>query len=232
MSVLIISAASIAFFHTLFGPDHYLPFIVIAKAKKWSMKRTFTITTLCGIGHVLSSIVLGTIGILFGLALHHIQMIESVRGDMAAYLLIAFGLVYGVWGLRKAFKNQTHSHLHFHRDGRFHIHHHTHNDEHAHIHANELKSLTPWILFIIFVFGPCEPLIPLFMYPAAQGQWLSLIVVTSVFSLITIATMLTVVGLSVRGLQLLPLAKFERYMHALAGFTIFLSGLAIVFLGL
>ncbi len=232
MSVLIISAASIAFFHTLFGPDHYLPFIVIAKAKKWSMKRTFTITTLCGIGHVLSSIVLGTIGILFGLALHHIQMIESVRGDIAAYLLIAFGLVYGVWGIRKALKNQAHSHLHFHRDGRFHFHRHTHNDEHAHIHTDELKSLTPWILFIIFVFGPCEPLIPLFMYPAAQGQWLSLIVVTSVFSLITIATMLTVVGLSVRGLQLLPLAKFERYMHALAGFTIFLSGLAIVFLGL
>ena len=232
MSVLIISAASIAFFHTLFGPDHYLPFIVIAKAKKWSMKRTFTLTTLCGIGHVLSSIVLGTIGILFGLALHHIQMIESVRGDIAAYLLIAFGLVYGVWGIRKALKNQAHSHLHFHRDGRFHFHRHTHNDEHAHIHTDELKSLTPWILFIIFVFGPCEPLIPLFMYPAAQGQWLSLIVVTSVFSLITIVTMLTVVGLSVRGLQLLPLAKFERYMHALAGFTIFLSGLAIVFLGL
>jgi len=25
-----------------------------------------------------------------------------------------------------------------------------------------------WALFLIFVFGPCEPLIPLIMYPAAK----------------------------------------------------------------
>ncbi len=232
MSVLIFSAATIAFFHTLFGPDHYLPFIVIAKAKKWPMFRTLSITTLCGIGHVLSSIILGTIGILFGLALNHLQIIESLRGDIAAYLLIAFGLVYGVWGLRRAFKNQSHTHLHFHKDGSVHAHPHQHTDEHAHVHSSDLKSLTPWILFLIFVFGPCEPLIPLFMYPAARSQWVELIAVTSVFSIVTIATMLIVVGLSLRGLELLPLQKFERYMHALAGFTILLSGLAIVFLGL
>ena len=40
IQILIVTAASIGFFHTLFGPDHYLPFIVMAKARKWSMVKT------------------------------------------------------------------------------------------------------------------------------------------------------------------------------------------------
>ena len=34
LNVLIITAASIGFFHTLFGPDHYLPFIMMSWARK------------------------------------------------------------------------------------------------------------------------------------------------------------------------------------------------------
>ena len=30
--LLVVTAASVGFFHTLFGPDHYLPFIVMAKS--------------------------------------------------------------------------------------------------------------------------------------------------------------------------------------------------------
>ncbi len=66
---LLITAASIGFFHTLFGPDHYLPFIVMAQARKWSLIKTTWITFLCGIGHVGSSVVLGIIGIAFGTAI-------------------------------------------------------------------------------------------------------------------------------------------------------------------
>ena len=35
----------------------------------------------------------------------------------------------------------------------------THHGEHMHPHLVG-ASLTPWALFVIFVFGPCEPLIP------------------------------------------------------------------------
>ena len=65
---LSITAASLGFLHTLAGPDHYLPFFVLSKAKKWSNWKTVWITTLCGLGHVGSSIVIGAIGIAFGLS--------------------------------------------------------------------------------------------------------------------------------------------------------------------
>jgi len=84
----------------------------------------------------------------------------------------------------------------------------------------------------IFVFGPCEPLIPLLIYPAAQSSIQGVFLVAGLFSLVTIGTMLAVVHGLLSGLHILPLQKIERYTHALAGFVIMLSGLAIQFLGL
>jgi hypothetical protein len=88
------------------------------------------------------------------------------------------------------------------------------------------------VLFIVFVLGPCEPLIPLLMYPAAMESWGGVLLVTGVFGAVTLATMTGVVALGSRGLDLVPLGRLERFSHALAGGAIFLSGVAIQFLGL
>jgi len=236
--VLCITAASIGFMHTLLGPDHYLPFVVLAKARKWSSLKTAWITILCGIGHVGSSVVIGFIGIAAGVALSKLTYFESVRGNIAGWLFIGFGLAYALWGLRRAFKNKPHTHSHFHLNGKKHVHEHTHFVEHAHIHSEEItektdyKSLTPWILFVIFVFGPCEPLIPLLMFPALRHSMVGVISVSTVFAIITIATMLSIVMLMTSGLKLVKLERIEKYTHALAGAAIFFSGVAIQFLGL
>ena len=95
-----------------------------------------------------------------------------------------------------------------------------------------VKSITPWALFVIFVLGPCEPLIPVLMYPASQHSLWGTVAVVLAFSAATIATMVTVVYLASRGLERLPLDAAERYSHALAGAALSLCGLGIVFLGL
>ena len=234
LSALIITAASIAFFHTLFGPDHYVPFIMMSWSRKWSTTKTAMITILCGIGHVGSSVILGMAGVAMGLAVKKLEIVESVRGDFAAWLLTAFGLAYLVWGLRQAYRNKPHVHSHLHTDTCEHTHVHNHHEEHLHVHdgRKNLPSIAPWTLFVIFVFGPCEPLIPILMYPAAQSSLFGLVVVTGVFSVITIGTMLVTVLLSRAGVDFLPLTQIQRFTHALAGGAIFLCGLAIVFLGL
>lgn len=232
MAILTATAATVGFFHTLLGPDHYLPFIVMAKANRWSKIKTAWITILCGIGHVGSSVVLGTVGIAFGIAVSHLQFLESFGGNIAAWLLIGFGLVYFIWGVRQAVLNKPHSHRHIHQNGTVHSHTHTHAAEHVHVHDQGKKNMTPWILFTIFVLGPCEPLIPILMYPAAQKSIGGTVLVASVFSIVTILTMLSVVFVSLSGINLLPAKALERYMHALAGAAILFSGLGIQFLGL
>ena len=227
--ILMYSAVSIAFIHTLLGPDHYLPFIALGKAKKWSVSKSVAITSLCGLGHVASSILIGFIGLGMGIALKKLEIIESFRGDIAAWLLTSFGFVYLVYGVRNAMKNKKHEHPHIHGNGSLHTHDHNHHKEHLHVHAeNGSKSTVPWVLFIIFAFGPCEPLIPLLMFPAAQTDIIGLILVVSAFSIVTIGTMLTVVLLTTYKLKIKQLGALERYSHAMAGFILLLSGIAIL----
>ena len=232
IAILVGTAATIGFVHTILGPDHYLPFIVLAKARGWSGVKTAMITLLCGIGHVLSSVVLGFIGIALGITLFKLEAIESFRGELAAWFLIAFGFTYFVWGIHRVIRNRPHEHFHVHESAEPHLHSHKHLRDHSHPHNSELGSLTPWILFTIFVFGPCEPLIPLVMYPAAKHDMISVAMVASIFGLTTIVTMLSVVLASFYGLSRIPLSRLGKYSHALAGLTIFLSGGAIKFLGL
>lgn len=231
-NILILTAASLGFVHTILGPDHYIPFIAISKARNWSLAKTLGITALCGAGHVLGSVVLGMIGVLSGIGIDILVQIESQRGTIAAFLLIAFGLLYMIYGIRLIYKNKPHKHIHFHANGTIHAHFHTHKKEHAHVHSDKKKKITPWILFIIFVFGPCEVLIPVLMYPAAQNNYGLLIAAISVFTLTTLATMLLAVSLAFTGLRFVRLQKTEQYSHALAGFLILICGIAVQFLGI
>ena len=219
------TAASIGFIHTLLGPDHYLPFIFMAKARKWSMFKTSWVTVACGIGHVGSSILLGTIGFTFGIALGKLEIFEGFRGDLAAWAFVLFGLAYFIWGLRRAIVNKPHKHRHLHTDGTIHVHEHSHSNDHDHVHK---KNITHWILFTIFVLGPCEPLIPVLMYPAAETSTSGMIIIAIIFALVTIATMLTIVLLATYGFNFVKFGKLERYTHALAGAIILLSGIAIL----
>lgn len=241
--VLILSAnaAALGLFHTVIGPDHYLPFIVLARAQGWRTRRTVLITILCGLAHVASSIALGFAGLGLGVALERLELIESFRGNLTAWLLIGFGLVYGAWGLRQATRRPKHAHAH----GTQHVHRHrgvighTHHreaeedhDDHPPHHGDEpAVPLTPWILFTVFVFGPCEPLIPLFIYPAANHGWASAALVTSLFAIATIGTMLVFVVAGLHGLRQISAQRYARYGHAAAGLSIALAGGAIQLLG-
>lgn len=233
LSALIITAVCVAFLHTILGPDHYLPFVMLSWARKWSAAKTLLVTVLCGAGHIAGSVLLGLIGVSLGLAVKKLQLFESVRGNFAAWLLIALGLMYLVWGLRKAYRNKPHEHGHTHASEAAHEHTHNHFLEHTHIHDDKAAvSVAPWALFVLFVFGPCEPLIPILMYPAAKNSLSSLVVVTGVFALTTIGTMAGAVLLCRIGFSFSVLEHLRRFADAIAGATICLCGLTIQLLGL
>jgi nickel/cobalt exporter len=236
--VLSLTAATIAFVHTVLGPDHYLPFVAMARSRGWNLYKCIQVTLICGVGHLLGSVLLGVIGIYAGTQLASLEWLEAARGEMAAWLLIGFGLAYTAWGLRQAWRNKPHRHWHSH-DGVRHSHQHTHQKQHAHVHEQAetaaTSSIGPWVIFVIFILGPCEPLIPLLMYPAARESTLGVIMVTGVFGLVTVMTMTLAVVVTMMGLDGLKrpmrIVGFERYAHAAAGGTLLLCGLSVAFLG-
>ena len=223
--VLLGTAISIALIHTLIGPDHYIPFIALSKANNWTVKKTVFIVLLCGTGHVLGSVILGFIGIALSAGITSLVNIEDIRGTIATYILIAFGLIYLIYGIRIAVKNKTHTHTGI--NGQIIIHSHSYNDDD---HQHDKKRNVFWGLFIFFVLGPCEPLIPLLMYPAATMNIFSLVLVTASFAAVTIGVMLLMTLLGLKGFQLIKADKLERYAHALAGGAVMLCGISVLLL--
>ncbi len=187
---------------------------------------------ICGVGHLAGSVVLGVIGIALGIQLSSLEWLEGVRANFAAWLLIGFGLAYTAWGLRQAYRNRPHTHWHSH-GGEVHEHVHSHHEDHLHVHQKaNTKSLTPWVIFIIFVLGPCEPLIPLLMYPAARESIPGVVAVTGIFGVVTVLTMTILVALSLKGMESVKMKRFERYYHAIAGSAILACGLGVAFFGI
>jgi len=226
--IVLSTAIGIGILHTATGPDHYLPFIALAKARDWSLGKTIFWVLACGCGHVWSSVLLGLGGVALGWGVSKIEWIEGLRGGAAGWALFLFGILYCSWGLLAAAKNKRHKHFDTYENGDVYVFEHKHGQAVA---AKDKHKVTPWVMFIIFLLGPCEPMIPLLFVPAAQNSIWGMAILVTTYTLVTLATMLLMVGLGFYGWSLFKTEKLERYVHALGGFTILLCGTGMIFLG-
>lgn len=200
-----------AVLHTIMGPDHYLPFIAIGKSRNYSLKKTLLWTFICGIGHIVSALLIALAFIYFSywLSAENFAWIEENRGNIAAYALIGLGAAYLLWALRHRFNHKRQAgHCHF-------------------LEADKKKNISVWVLFIIFVLGPCEALLPILTASSVLGAF-AVITCTLIFSVATITTMILAVTLGILGINALRFNRMEAYAHEIAGGTIMVCGLAII----
>jgi len=198
------AAASVGALHSL-APDHWVPFAALSRARGWSTWRTARITLLCGFGHVTVSAALGLAALVLGLGAIRIwgQRLESAAG----LLLIAFGLGYGVWGLRRAMSERLHRH------------------------AEVGSSTTAWTLFLLFSADPCVAVMPILFAAAPLGPVHATAVVL-IYELATLGAMLPLVLLSRAGVSKLRWHWLDHYADGAAGGIIAVTGLAVVLLGI
>ena len=203
---LAVAAASVGALHSL-APDHWVPFAALARARNWSAWRTARITLLCGFGHVTVSAALGLLALILGLTALRFwgERLESVAG----LLLMAFGLAYAVWGLRRAM------------------------DERLHHHADHVdtSNATAWTLFLLFCADPCVAVMPILFAAAPLGAGPALAVVL-IYEGATLGAMLPLVLLSRAGISRLRWKWLDHYGHGAAGGIIAAVGLAVTLLGI
>lgn len=205
MRLLMFSALTIGIVHAL-APDHWLPFVMLGRAQKWTQWRLTVSTVLAGLGHVTSSLLIGGLGVLLGMAAERVNLWESTRGNIASLLLIGFGLAYMVWGIKNYDKKHSHT-------------------------LQRAKTVSYWTLFALIVFGPCEPLIPLLFVGYGYG-WSTVLSVFLLFGLSTIGMMLLQVHLAFYGLSLFKAHRVEHASDIIAGGVIAATGIAIRMLGI
>jgi hypothetical protein len=207
---LLAAAATIGALHTA-APDHWVPFVAIARARKWSARRSAAVTLLCGLGHVTVSASLGLAGVFFG-----VRLLESVgrrTGPLAPFLLVGFGIAYALWGLRHVIPPRIHGHRHVHYD-----------------HVHEPSRMTARALFLIFSADPCVAVAPLIFAAAPLGA-VRAIAVVLVYEAATLSTMLAFVLPARAGARALPAVWLDRYADAAAGGVIAAVGLLAAGLG-
>jgi nickel/cobalt exporter len=209
-TALALAAMGVGSLHTL-APDHWIPFAALSRARGWSAGRTLRITLLCGFGHVTVSALLGLLGLFFGLKLIHAfgQRMEALAG----LLLVGFGIVHAVLGLRRAAGRRLHGHVHAHYD---HVHH--------------PETMTVWALFLLFCADPCVAVIPLLVAAAPLGARPTIGVVL-LYEIATLATMCLLVLPARAGAGVLRGAWLDRYADAAAGGVIAAVGLIMMGLG-
>ncbi len=228
------AAVTVGSLHAL-APDHWVPFAALARAEGWSARRTAAVTALCGFGHVTVSVLLGLLGLVFGVGLLRAfgERMEAVAG----LLLIGFGLVYGLWGLRRAARAELGRHIHAHphvhlpeqaHDG---LHAHGHGAPHVHLSDVSVSSrLTVWGLFLIFCADPCVAVIPLLFAAAPLGA-LRTVAVVVLYEVATVGTMVLLVAPARAAARAVQADWLNRYGDAAAGGVIAFVGLAVAALG-
>lgn len=224
------SAAVVGTVHTLLGPDHYVPFLALGRARGWTRGRTLRLVLACGVGHVGVSVLLAVAGVALGASLLDLERLDSLRGDAAGWILLAFGVAYALWGIRKARHAQVHSHTHVHANGTIHAHRHSHGGDHAHPHGSAAGGRGPvvWALVLIFVLGPCEALVPLLVIPVARGDAGGAVLVAGVFGAATLLAMVGAVWVGLKGAARIRVPWLGRWGHSLAGAVVMGCGAAVL----
>jgi nickel/cobalt exporter len=209
-AVLALAAVTAGSLHTL-APDHWVPFAALARSERWSAGRTAGVTLLCGLGHVTTSVLLGLLGLAFGLKL--IQEYGAHMEAIAGILLIGFGLAYGVIGLRRAAGTHLHGHAHVHYD---------------HVHDRSRKTV--WALFLLFAADPCVAVIPL-LFAAAPLGGLRTTAIVLLYEAATLGTMVGLVLPARAAVRVVRGAWLDRYGEAATGALIVFVGLVVAGLG-
>ena len=235
--LLIATAGFTALFHTLI-PDHWLPFVLVARSQGWSLRKTFWTTLLSAVFHVTLSLGLGIVALFLG------REFTAAIGErierFAGYGLLFFGLVYTLFFLTGSGKHQHYFPGH---GG-----HHPLEDYHGpteetggtpandgpsprhilsrHLGDHPLSALT---LAAVVGLNPCVLAIPLMMATVADGIW-SLLAVGTSFAVTSIVVLVSASLLGYQGMRRLNLDFLNRYGEVVSGALIAALGLLIVLL--
>jgi nickel/cobalt transporter (NicO) family protein len=231
LTTVAVTGFTVAFLHAAI-PTHWLPFVLVSRARHWSRSKTLAVAALAGLGHVALTSLLGLVIAWFGVQLD--EHMGEVFSKIAGGVLLAIGLFY-FW---RQFSGR--GVVHHHPPGGQHRASHQCGHEHQHSHWDaELKGTAlvsdkagDWAaisgLFLMLTFSPCEAFLP-FYVSGVQFGWTGFFVLSAILALATLAGMLVFTWLTLVGLARFEVQKFERYEAALLG-TIFtvLAGLMLL----
>ena len=201
---LLISAFVLSIIHAAI-PNHWLPIVAIGKGEKWNTALTLRVTLITGVAHIASTII---IGLLVGWAGYEFSVrYAAVFRWFAPAILGTLGLMYILLYLRQ--------HL-------GHGHHHNHYKEEK---INRTSTTAIIIsLCIAMFFSPCIEL-ETYYFTAGSAGWLGILFVSVVYLIVTVAMMVLLVYLALKGFEKINFHFLEHNERLIIGIILILTGL-------
>ena len=219
---------TVAFFHAAI-PTHWLPFVLVSRARGWSLGRTMAVALFSGLGHVALTTLLGLLIAWLGFQLD--EEIGHAFAPVSGAVLIAIGLYYLWRQLRgTGICNHAMPGSHHHADEHC-------GDEHEHgshweheLKDSRLASISAgdWTaisgLFLMLTLSPCEAFLPVYL-SAVQFGWTGFIILSLILAVATLAGMTVFTWLTLIGFEKLKLRYFEKWESGLLGAIFVVLGL-------
>lgn len=223
---------AVAFLHAVI-PTHWLPFVLVGRARRWSHGRTLAVALAAGMGHVLLTTLLG-----LGIAWFGFQLDETL-GHLfpwiAGGLLLAFAGYYGIKQVRGegiCHHNPPGS-RHAPSEACGHEHGRTHWDEEMAGSRLVAPGTGDWTaiggLFVMLTFSPCEGFLPVY-WSGVQFGWRGFIVLSVILAVATLAGMALFTWLTLIGFDRLKIKRIERHESGLLALLFVILGLIVILL--
>ncbi len=194
-----------AFLHAAL-PTHWLPFVLVGRAQRWSLPRLLGAVTAAGLAHIVTTAVVGALIVIAGLAMD--QWVAGLLPWLSAGLLFLFGAFYLSRALIRRPVPAGGPPLEL--------------AEPAVSHAAAF-----WGLVAMMAVSPGEVLLPIYLSQAAEGVGV-LAALTLAFAAGTIGGMAVFTLLARAGWSVLRLERWARYEGAVLGLALIVIGLLVV----
>ena len=202
MITLITGSLILSVLHALI-PNHWLPVLAISKKENWTLSQTTSITFISGLSHALSTVLIGTVIGVVGIELS--STVEPFTHYIAPGVLIGIGLFYIY---------QHHRHKHFHL--------------HARSVANSKRKAIITLAIAMF-FSPCFEIEAYFLLAGTKGWWM-IVLLASLYTIVTVTGMVLWVRLTYKGLLKLNWHALEHNAGIITGLTLLLTGILSFFI--
>ena len=210
---------TVAFFHAAI-PTHWLPFVLVSRARGWSRGKTLVVATLAGLGHVALTSLLGLAIAWFGFQLD--EKLGRLFPRIAGGILLAIGAYYfwRQWGGRGIGHHHVIGTHHQANEQCGHETHHSHWESELEDTALVSAKAGDWAaisgLLVMLTLSPCELFLPVYL-SGVQFGWRGFVILSLILAVGTLAGMLVFTWLALVGMEKFPLKKFERYEAAMLG---------------
>lgn len=213
LATLALTGLTVAFFHAAL-PTHWLPFVLVARARGWKEGKTMGVAVVAGLGHVALTSLLGFLVVWLGFTLD--EHFGEVFTWIAGGLLLAVGGYFAVQQLRGA--GLRHHHLpgsrHHanegcgHEEAESHLEHELRESPVGSAKTGDWAAISG--LWVMLTLSPCEAFLLVYLSGVEFG-WPGFFVLSAILAVGTLAGMTIFTWLTLRGLERFELKKIERY---------------------